>query len=387
MPHKRTKRTPSLRHHKPSHRAFVEIEGQRRYLGKFGSPEAQQAYDRTVAEWLANGRRMPVEASELRVVELCARYLDHAAIHYRKADGTPTSELRNVQRAVKELRTLYGELPVIEFGPLQLKAIQHGFVEAKQTRKTVNHYTAILKRLFKWSVSESLAPVEVHTRLATVEGLRAGRTRAKESKPVQPVPMAHVNAIRPYVSRQIWGLIQLQLHTAARPGELLKLRPIDFDTSSEPWQVHLGDHKTVHTGRQRVILFGPQARDIIREFMRDRPIHDFMFSPREAERERHAKAGTHRRVNQKVDEKLSDREVGEHYDTASYGRAITRACKKADVPVWSPNRLRHNSGTFVRKEHGLEAAQVILGHSKLGTTQVYAERDLTKAAAVIEEIG
>jgi site-specific recombinase XerD len=36
--------------------------------------------------------------------------------------------------------------------------------------------------------------------------------------------------------------------------------------------------------------------------------------------------------------------------------------------------LRHTFATRVRKEHGLEAAQVLLGHSKADTTQIYAER-------------
>jgi site-specific recombinase XerC len=54
---------------------------------------------------------------------------------------------------------------------------------------------------------------------------------------------------------------------------------------------------------------------------------------------------------------------------------------------WSPNQLRHAAATAIRRKFGLEAAQVILGHSELSTTQVYAERDLTRAAAVIKEIG
>ena len=36
---------------------------------------------------------------------------------------------------------------------------------------------------------------------------------------------------------------------------------------------------------------------------------------------------------------------------------------------------------------GLEAAQVTLGHAKADVTQIYAERDLNKAASVMREIG
>lgn len=75
------------------------------------------------------------------------------------------------------------------------------------------------------------------------------------------------------------------------------------------------------------------------------------------------------------------------YDKDSYGRAVRRACLKAGIPVWSPNRLRHSLATRVRQSFGLEAAQVILGHSKADVTQVYAERNRDLAEQVMREIG
>jgi integrase len=71
----------------------------------------------------------------------------------------------------------------------------------------------------------------------------------------------------------------------------------------------------------------------------------------------------------------------------SYARAIARACKKAGVPVWAPNRLRHAVGTDVRERYGLEAAQVVLGHTKADVTEVYAERNQELARRVMAEIG
>ncbi len=54
---------------------------------------------------------------------------------------------------------------------------------------------------------------------------------------------------------------------------------------------------------------------------------------------------------------------------------------------WHPHQLRHNYATYVRKEFGLEAAQVLLGHSKADVTQVYAERDVNRAFSVAAKIG
>jgi site-specific recombinase XerC len=54
---------------------------------------------------------------------------------------------------------------------------------------------------------------------------------------------------------------------------------------------------------------------------------------------------------------------------------------------WHPNQLRHTHGTRVRREYGLEAAQVVLGHAWAAVTQVCAEADMAQAVQVAAEIG
>ena len=54
---------------------------------------------------------------------------------------------------------------------------------------------------------------------------------------------------------------------------------------------------------------------------------------------------------------------------------------------WHPHQLRHSYATYVRKEFGLEAAQILLGHSTADVTQIYAERDMSRAATVAAKIG
>ncbi|MDG2130617.1 MAG: hypothetical protein P8K08_21640, partial [Fuerstiella sp.] len=60
----------------------------------------------------------------------------------------------------------------------------------------------------------------VHTALTALVGLRYGRSPATESSPVLPVPDAHIEAVKPQVSRQVWAMIQLQLASGMRPGEV-----------------------------------------------------------------------------------------------------------------------------------------------------------------------
>ena len=53
---------------------------------------------------------------------------------------------------------------------------------------------------------------------------------------------------------------------------------------------------------------------------------------------------------------------------------------------WSPNRLRHSRATELRP-YGLDVAKTVLGHSKVETTEVYAEKDLAAAMELMGRIG
>ena len=91
------------------------------------------------------------------------------------------------------------------------------------------------------------------------------------------------------------------------------------------------------------------------------------------------------------------RPKGDKYTKDSYRRCISRAVELANeerrqagldpLQDWHPNQLRHSLGTDVRKRFGLEAAQVVLGHSKANTTEIYAARDLQKAMEVARQVG
>jgi hypothetical protein len=59
MPRRPEWSVPALVHHKPSNRARVRIDGRDHWLGKWRSPEARLAYERLIAEYLANGRITP----------------------------------------------------------------------------------------------------------------------------------------------------------------------------------------------------------------------------------------------------------------------------------------------------------------------------------------
>ena len=133
---------------------------------------------------------------------------------------------------------------------------------------------------------------------------------------------------------------------------------------------------------------------------------EWWHQQKEAKRVTPASCGNARgRKNDRKPPAKNSRLPRSFFDTASYGRAIATACKKAwpapeeirgdkaavkaweDQHRWSPNQLRHTRATEVRRLYGLDAAQVILGHARADITQVYAEVDRQKAIEITRKIG
>jgi len=59
------------------------------------------------------------------------------------------------------------------------------------------------------------------------------------------------------------------------------------------------------------------------------------------------------------------------------------------MPVrhWHPNQLRHSRATEVRREYGVEGAQVVLGHARADVTQIYAETNAKLAEKIALQNG
>lgn len=54
---------------------------------------------------------------------------------------------------------------------------------------------------------------------------------------------------------------------------------------------------------------------------------------------------------------------------------------------FNPHRLRHNAATFLRRQFGVELAQIVLGHSTLAATLIYAEQNEKAAIAAMARVG
>ena len=419
---------PKYRKHRASGQAIVSISGQDHYLGPHGTKASHMLYDRLVAEFLAAGRQViePVKAKSITVVEVLAAYWRFAKTYYVK-DGKPTNEQAALKLLIRDTRKLYGDIAAVDFGPKALKTVRQVWLERGQARPTINKNMRRLSRMFRWAAAEEMIPVTVYQALATVPGLKRGRTVAPEPPPILPVDIAVVQKTLPYLPPIVSDMVRIQLLTGMRPGEICKFRPCDVDRNSDVWEYKPRSHKTEHHGRSRIVFIGPDAQTVLRPYLlRDASLP--CFSPAESmaaflETKHQARRTPHSCGNRPGTNRKAKRtkQPSQQYDANSYRQAVHRACDQAFPALpplcrepgesiksraarltmaqaielkrwqsdqrWSPNQLRHAAATEIRKKFGLEAAQVILGHAAADVTQVYAERDAEKARDVARKIG
>jgi integrase len=328
-------------------RAYTRINGRKVYLGEYGSVESRAKYADVVARTHIVPS-IPEPTGALSVSELMAAYLGHVDVYY----GLKSSEWYHARAFLKGMRRHFGALAAHEFKAKKLKELREHWITIGWSRRYINEQVARLKRMFKWAVSEEMVPTDVYQSLSSVDGLRAGKCKAHDNPPVVPVSDADVENTLPHLPELVALMVRVQRLCGCRPGELARIRKKDINRSGEVWVVELSKHKTSHKGKKRFIYFGPRTQALL--------------LPRLA---------------------CGDDDLIFPMRRDSYRRAVHRACKRAGVPQWSPNQLRHSSGTAVREKMGLEAAQVHLGHARCDVTQVYAETSQSKAIEVARLIG
>lgn len=281
-------------------------------LGEYGSTASREAYHRVVAEWEANGRRwprvdvvQPVETGDsAKIKVIITAYWRWAKDYY--AD----KHVQSLRGALRVMRKYYGDTPAVEFGPNKLRLLRDEMVRGDANddpprkpwcRKYINAQVQCIRHMFKWAAARELVDASVYVSLASLEPLRRGSSGVRESAKVEPVEEHLLDATLPHLSRPVRAVVELQLLTGARPGELLGLRPIDIEIDDEGgvWTYRPEVHKNAHREQERIIHFGPRAQAVLRPFLTDRPTDAYMFSPREAEEQRlaalHASRNNQRR--------------------------------------------------------------------------------------------
>ncbi len=410
-----SRRILKYREHKNG-QAFIKTvrlnDGNELYLGKIGSPESIDLYQqclrqlRQLDQKLQGDSRFVAKDGPHTVLTMVAAYMSHAKTYYMTTDGL-SQEYQELVYALQPLLDLFGGVMADDLEPRHLVAVQDWMIEQNISRRLINGRVGRIKRAIRWSSKTGVVRAALFHELLCVDGLRAGRTRARETEPVKPVDAEVVKATLPWMTSVSRAMVQVHYLCGMRSQDVANMRPMDIDRSGEVWLYRPAKFKTKHLGYKRVIAIPPIAQKLLLPFL-DRAPDAYVFSPREALRCKHdamRKESTRKtpvypselrarakRAETKV--RKTTRVVGTRYNRVSYRQAITNAIRKAKrkgvtIPHWHPHQLRHAIVTFISNQLGPREAQYYAGHKRMETTKIYDSmqvRDLVEIARQLDSI-
>ncbi len=380
-------RVPKLRKN-TNGQGFIEYKGKRYYLGKWDSDECHKRYAEAVAQILAGkmiGAKPIVTGLRPLLAELGIEYLEHTRTQIAEKEFT-------AQRyAVTYLVEFCGSIPGDEFGPRALETFRtylcgkldtrHKNKEAKPySRRYVNQIVNRVKRFIRWCCRMERIPADQYSKLLAVEPLRIGAIGVREKPPVRPVNVEIIANTLPWMRPHIAAMVQLQHLCGMRPGEVCQMKTCDVLQTGQIWLYTVPVHKGTARGDILVKAIGSAAQAILGPLLRENPTEP-IFSPLDSEQKRIGKkAGNRKR-----------RRIRGQYDSHSYNQGIRYALDKAkrakvEIPPWHAYQIRHTAGTAVSQLLGQQAAQRLLGHKNLNTTNIYTESQTKELIRIAQEL-
>jgi integrase len=301
-------------------------------------------------------------ASAITIEQLCAQYQSWAETYYRKPSGRPTRAANNIRDALRAL-TFMAQLPAEQMSPGALRQVQEQ-LDASGTlcRQTINERIRWIRRMYRWAAQRELVPDTLPSRLELVDALKRGRCTASDGPGVKPIDWDTVSETIAVAPLKLATMIELHWHTGMRPNELVQMGKSRIDRACDPWIYTPAEHKTEHHGLSRIIPLGQLCQGLLRAWWPR--CGELLFE-----------GDNHGRL------------TGEPMRPLSYCQAIRRLNERHGITPWRPNQIRHATATRLRKELGIEAARVILGHRSASTTEIYAEVDAERARRIMRDFG
>lgn len=393
---------PAIRKHQGVGQYYVRLVrdgvAQTYYLGRLsdGLEAAQRRYEDLIENYLKRKKKIPA-AGTATVARVIGDFLDYAENRYQK-HGRSTGTYERFKRVLRPFLERYGEVKIADFGLDQLAEyrnellshrIRRGGKSVPLSRTTVNERIAQIKSVFARARQWGLVPKEVLWDLRDLQPLRNYESVARETAPVISAPAADVEKVIAELARTnpvVADMVRVHYLTGCRSSELCMMRPCDFrrDFDDGIWEYEPAESKTEHHGKVRVIPIGPKAQAVLIHYFDECDPEEFLFSPRKAvalaNRLRAEKATTHKRY---VRATKRATEPGSRYSHETYRRCVQRAAERVGVKI-TPHQLRHSAATEIDQKIGKEAAQTVLGHASLKTTDIYADynRPLAHRAAL-----
>lgn len=404
---------PKIAHNKGYARVWVPRIGDQKAhwltLGPSHSEESRQAYRRLIAEHpeLPSIARPLGESvrNGLVVADLCTRF----TAHYRTLVRIPNTYAR-VDSAMAMLNEMFGGTPVTEFRGPQLKSFQRSLAAKGLARSYISGLVGTVKQAWRHAVSEAWIEPSLLQALEAVSNLERGESGCKEPRVIEPANLADVAATLPFLRPPVRAMVELQRLTGMRSGEVCGLTPgeviregtlrvqgrgtVSLADLGGCWVYAPAKHKTASQGHSKYIVLGPKSQAILLPWLEGRAVEIPCFSPHEDWQVHVAEKSSARKTplypshaKRRKPRTEWSKSRGDRYSSASYLRAITRACEAAGVPHWHPHQLRHSAEVLIESEYDLDAARAVLGHRDPRMTARYGVRDVMTAAKVMQAIG
>ena len=382
---------------------------------------------------------LPADADKT-VLGLVKRYEAHAGEYYLDIETRqPTKEVDNISRSLAHLlesfphptepaKTInYSQYPAADFNVVALEQVRNNLIRKDLCRNVINQRINTIRRAFKWAASKLFIPASTYHSLTTLDGLKANRTTARETEEVKPVPESVVQATMEHMTPTLRSMVEIQLLTGMRPGELVIMRPMDLNVTGKVWTYvpgsHLkhGRHKNAWRGHDREVPLGPRCQKILKPMLAGLRLDQFIFSPAKAMAEFRAERSAARTTPLSCGNrpgahvKVNPRKVpGPKYTSGGYGHAVAYAIKRANaailarlraempnagkkelakafeeaaVPKWHPHQIRHTAATIIRKRASLDAARAMLGQKSLSMADHYADIDKETCIEAARKLG
>lgn len=391
---------PAYKLHKASGRAYCQVDRKQHYFGTFGTRESRADYRAFVERWERVKGKLQAEVDDGEpgtILEAVQVYLDEAL------GEISATERADIERNLTTLTDRYGDCYVDDFKPLQLRDLRDHWCAAGHVRKTINKAMGRIRQFFQWCVREEFAQPDTHSRLLAEPNLKRGK-KAPDNPPVEAVPESDYLATLPQLSSRLRAMAQIQFLCGSRPAEVCAIRGREIHQAGSvrigrsSIQVPAGvwlwmpPHKTQRLEKLVVYTMGPQAQAIVAPWLRDNP-DEHLFQPREQRVEQYAALRTDESpaaVQRR--EKRKQRRPGTRYarsawTTDSYDKSIAAAAKRAKVPHWSPNQLRHSFVSRTTALSNLLTASAAVSHSSPDVTLMYLDRQIQEVAKLAAKHG
>jgi integrase len=241
---------------------------------------------------------------------------------------------------LKKFREAYNTRDLASLTPLEID--EHLAAAGMGMSDSTRHHDVVaLERLQKFAIQNKLLDKPL---FGNLEKPRVGR---RDRVPTQ----AETEAILAHASPQFRVIYSALRQCGARPGELCRATIADVDRSNRV--ITLKEHKTARkTGQPRRIPIGKKLGDLLNQAIGERTEGPVFLCP----------SGRGWRV-----ENLS----------RTYSRLRNLAGLPKDLVLYL---ARHECGTKICREKGIEYARRLLGHSNISTTQRYMHLDETELA-------